>query len=392
MSYVVPLKSSDEPRPIIERLDATLWNLEGLFRQQRLTLDVAILFGVPDNAEQPLTKIDLLVPFEASSRDFVDIRKNYPIAAFPAPGWTTDLAEVAGGRLTYGEPPNDVDVMQLAVRMELELVAGSSVASSADDGTVRESRSRRDARWSRVTVAFDPQEPGTHGYIRFRLHIFGRCGAVLWKRSGMAVNGALFDLKTFVPDSAEQRIQSWARPERDGLQLVRSSTTLVLRASLQPKSTFPEAEPQFLEYGWSEYLGRQTDLRDDGALIAYTSTNDGNRGEDHDSALFMDVSREFGLLPLGNFVRIAVIGVLIVLVFQMMGVVPPGERNLASWTKDRFTGAAQVFWTAGVIAGGLALSFLTRLSAVRRQLRRAANWYARKELKLLRWRAPWNKG
>jgi len=277
MALVTVVRHNDESFEI-ESLDAILWNLTGIVKTQRLFLDVGMLVQTGESA---LTRLDLVVPFRVDSQ--LQLSDLIPIST-ELSKQTSILPGLDGGPQTYNHIYSD---------------------EAHESDTVQGKHG-----WSRVPLALViPIPPNSQGYLRTRLFVVGKTKAVLWKRSGFGINGVVVDLQ----------LGNCSVPERDVATTVsgspvnigRCTLNVVLRSSLQMKWSYPESvKPSLLQRGiWEEYLRRRTDFRRQGSLLLYTIT--GGQESDGSNSVgvgtFLDASREFGLFPLGNFLRIAIV-------------------------------------------------------------------------------------
>jgi hypothetical protein len=134
--------------------------------------------------------------------------------------------------------------------------------------------------------------------ISIRFHV-GRSSFALWKRSFIGINGLILDLSV----GEEVQGHKIAMPERTGIHCV-------LRAWLQPQLRFPAIEPALVDRSdWEHYLNRDTDIRGEGALVVLSAEAKGAPAR-----VYIDATREFGLLPLGNFLRMFVVSLAAALV------------------------------------------------------------------------------
>ena len=318
-----------------------IWNLQGVLGSQRLVVDV-LLRITPK--EFSLKTITLQLPFDLSEdgKDFEDLAvlwEDRKVGVVPA--WYRDFK---------GRVKNPV-----AARVVIPIVV-------SDRSRVSPPFARKSSVSSTVVIGFPPRDPGKEFAIALRFYTGTQSSFVLWKRSFFGINGMIFDLKNVLLSD-------------DSPVAERSTFALILRAYMQPKFSVPvTVEASIVENGpWTEFLGRQADLRGEAALVCYSSHTKNKQTEFSDAAasadqnpprptsdvasgdpspdtdpkpeespvpdtdpspeespvpdtdpgpegdsspeldsgpegtgrrLYLDVSREFGLLPFGNFFRL----------------------------------------------------------------------------------------
>ena len=228
----------------------------------------------------------------------------------------------------------------------------------------------------------DPVPAGKAAYVRVRFPVDRPFRSVTRKRSGLGQNGALIDLR--VADTHEVDDDTEFAQYRDLIAKIHwLRVVVIIRAALQLRAVSPSPSSlRLLERGiWESYIGRSLAARRSGAiaaLIAYefdVESDDGGKprpvGRHAPFNVFIDVSREFGLLPIGNFVRmlfLVVVGAMIGrnVFLSDLGVFGTFLRNLADFVGDR----GLVILTALGALG--AVSFLP---PVRRAVQKARRWF-----------------
>ena len=353
----------------LDQFDVVMWNLQGLAGHQLLIADLLVVL----TAGSSVTGVNLLLPFDSEKADRVDLAGKAGNRQLTTPGFEVREAPQGGTaapahKLVDPDTGNDILVSRLAPH-----TAGSSdIVSAPSDGGFFV---RRANVWSSASVDVDaPISAGSTAAIRIRYGIRGRCSAVYWKRSGFGINGGLFDLRLFAPDSGLQ-LSDNAVLERV-VAPHRLSLACVVRATWKVQFNFPlSMEAALLERGrYSDYLGRKPDLRNQGALVAYRITSDlegdpHGAGERPNRSLFLNVAREFGLLPIGNFLRTGVavvLGVLFATALQDSG------RDLVAWA----VGAAASLGVFGLV---------WKLAAKWSTLQSSARWLKRVFYKFEAW-------
>ena len=142
--------------------------------------------------------------------------------------------------------------------------------------------------------------------VRFELRSLGRVW--VWKRSGLSKTGALVDIR--VAD-VRQSVSVWRELEDQIVPIQGINVFVISPASLQFRSTSPPFHYMRILEGrvWEPYLGRASDLMRRGKLVIFQWRNNPNVDPKIDPTcpfrVFLDLSREFGLLPLSNHLLVA---------------------------------------------------------------------------------------
>lgn len=199
--------------------------------------------------------------------------------------------------------------------------------------------------------------------IKLRYHVYPPTGLVLWKRSGLGINGAFFEARTAAGAiHANDKLPNLIRSR--GVKCESVTMTFVLRASLQLRVGAPHVEPRVIDGRTMEaYLDRLTDFRREGSLVAYTrpaTPNDRNE----EALLFLDVSREFGLLPIGNYLRIGLLTFCMLAFARWIGLIGHGNYVGIPWRHVWHTIESlylEILAVALVVLGG---PQLTRIKAI----------------------------
>jgi len=360
------LKPAGDDDLTVSRLDIVVWSLQGLFRIQRLVIDVSVLLR-NDHSQSSLQDLSLLVPFRVSPQDQVSPLwgKHYHELVNPALRIWSDDGDRGASSLSFSEP-----LLDAAREIRATLDSQDHYEGRSDkviDRILRRSRS-----WTIVPLHLDKSvPPAEYAYVRMRFSAGARTSAVFWKRSGLGVNGALYDLRTYLSPGYPAPDLRGILSSR-GAEVEISTITCVVRASWQLRSGFPTVSKVKLEpSSWGSYLDRATDLRDQGALVAYSasSTDSHSAGPGGRVGMFLDVSREFGLLPFGNFVRTALAVLAALAVAAQLGLVSGKEslHNIATDVSSFFVNNAALL---GITGGGIVfLTLLSRIEQVAVRLR-----------------------
>jgi hypothetical protein len=318
-------------------LELAAWNLQGVLPFQRWIVDLKLDIEARDNVR--CDGLELVVPFELLDRESVeDLASSWNDKAKPLPDW-----------FSQGSGEEGSTIARPFVVKERPDVLGR--------GRLPAVLSRRTSVRSVVPIHFEaPLEPGARSVVFLRFHVGPRAAFVLWKRSLFGINGLIVDLQVAAAVEGRAIIQ----PES-------CSIHVIVRAYLQPKFTFPSVEPSLVEQGAWQYLRRVTDLRGEGALVRFSSTSSLNEP----GRLYLDLSREFGLLPLGNFVRVfiaAALGTELVLALRDGG--SGLFTTIGSWISDLWS---SVQFGIGPIAVsgvlGVFLLVVSRIPVARRSAR-----------------------
>lgn len=340
MAVITPLRTDGQGSDFaVSQLDAILWNLTGLVKTQRLFFDVGMLLKAGTTG---LSQFDLVVPFRIESKlQWSDL--------LASTSWMDRRAELngllahglifPGGQLKWSE----------GAETPYFLPNGSGVTEQVPISrlTWENHDSKFGRGFTRLTFRLvNPILANESGYVRIRLFVVGRTASVLWKRSGIGINGAAIDVELGNFRVPEEKMQTKLSDGR--VTIANCTFTVVLRSSLQLRTRYPlGVQPALLERGiWEPYLGRQTDFRRQGSLIGYTvaaeashvvveghggvqGDTDRNGPNNFAASLFLDVSREFGLLPFGNILRTFIAVVVAFFMFGLIGSVHDG------WTVGR---------------------------------------------------------
>lgn len=329
----------------VESLKVKVWNLEGIAKSQRLIVDVELVILV---LNQPLSSFRLLVPFQLDG-DWQ---------------WQKLDSKECDVRLEHQE---GCEVP------EFSLAVDESTKNLTNGRRKRNELSDIDKAYSlqKVTIQSLAIEPGQRARFHIRFHVYSPNSIVRWKRSGFGINGALFEIGTSTsPVRLDDRLASLlsAAP-----CIKRSELVVIVRSSLQLRFSSPLHLDITAIDGreWESCLRRWTDFRREGALIAYQSLKDLDEGEcQFAHRMFLDMSREFGLLPLGNFIRIG-LGVFVILVIsRWIGLVGGAYESGIRWSiiLNWFVGHIPTVTPVGVLVGLSALG--SRFRLVRRIYRK----------------------
>jgi hypothetical protein len=244
-----------------------IWNLQGVLGSQKLIIDLLLTI----TPSSPVSSFGLILPFDLSEDgkdfedqvEFLDTAKSATI-----PFW---FKSTIGASAT----PISTSISDIVV---------------SDRSRVAPPFARKSSVWSKANINLaSAQQAGRSFSVFLRFYTGTQSSFVLWKRSFLGINGMLLDLKF----GDRRQIQA-VQPES-------AMIAAIVRAYLQPHFTSPSpVEASIVENGtWTEFLGREADLRGEAALVCYWNES----SEPSDQRLYLDLSREFGLLPFGNFIR-----------------------------------------------------------------------------------------
>jgi len=297
MGFLAPICAEGQEFEV-RRMDLQFWALTGWFGlANEYFLDVGLLIRPAQH--DVVREFSLAVPFGVATTEVRDLSEEIGSKAgvLIGPGTvvSNNATEVSFTRPTTVESPF------------------TKVSISATDYS----------EYSQSGVAvctFQLNKPATAqegAYVRMRLPMERPFRCVTRKRSGLGQNGALIDLRVSdtheVDDDAEFRDYRERIADIHWLQL-----SVVIRAALQLRAASPDPfRLRLLERGiWEGYVNRKLAPRRSGAIVSliayeFDSTsgfkNSGTICRDNPFNVFMDVSREFGLLPFGNFLRMAML-------------------------------------------------------------------------------------
>lgn len=317
----------------IDRCDLTIWNLQSVIGTQRFVVD--LLLEV--TAIEVLAKIKVAVPFEIDAWEDLS---ELPAEQLPTwlRGTTADRSRVCLTSITC----------EGARKIPSILVRRHRVVTTAD-----------------IELESGPQS-GVARVILLRFHA-NHVSFALWKRSFLGINGVIIDSAITTQSPATGTVIPSQR-----------AFHIVLRASLQPKTMFPPMQPGLVEQSdWNPYLGRVPDLRREGALVVLSH----HATHSVDERVYVDASREFGLLPFGNFFRIFLLTLFSIYLMAWVrdktwtGPGSPSAGDIGSFFGNIFRvhdAQAGFLWfrTSGWIAAVIILCLLMRKAkGLRRRLR-----------------------
>jgi hypothetical protein len=373
MSTIAALKVEKQTFDV-RRLDVLVWNLEGIAKLQRLIVDITLVIK---STTESLGTLDLLVPFRVRQReDWESLYENVVVSDLTMPGVSGGQDSVALKTITYDAPIGEV------LRRRFEMTSVKPNDSKPKGQPWLDRMSKRSPAWSieRLTLS-EPLAQDEQAIFRIRYHVYPPTGLVLWKRSGFGINGAFFEARTGA-GALHRKDPIPALLEERSMTCEAVSMTFVLRSSLQIR--LGTSQPKVIDgRQWEDYLERFTDLRREGALVAYTRPST-PEDKTEESQLFLDVSREFGLLPFGNYLRIGILTLAILAFARWTGLLGPGNYVGVPWMHlFHLAGhyVAQIFIVAGVGAAGLIASRIEKsaalLKGVRNRWHRFDRWFWR---------------
>ena len=334
----------------VDRLDILAWNLANLFNRQQLIVDIGMLIRSNCDALQHLA---LIVPFAIrDEREWVDtsdsLRSLSPQGSPETGSGDVAVRPVLTIELPDGTTLTEESVLEGDIRVPIiSHKLGSTLESHRYGRLLR----RRD-RWSLVRLDLNGSlARGETAYVRPRFYVYGPSSMVIWKRSFLAINGAVFDIKNYGYPSVQ--LPELASLLKDSeAEVLQTNISCVLRATLVVHGGYPSPSQRLLEQGsFGDYLGRATDLRNEGALVSYSvsSREGGRRGPVGRAGLFINASREFGLWSWGNYLRVLVVVFIVLLIANRTGIIASGRHG--GWLGDVFDNIwslITVFLLAGI--------------------------------------------
>jgi hypothetical protein len=259
-----------------------LWSLGGLLGHKLFLFDVGL--RLKNKQAKDLTKIRLALPFgtdKESLTDLHDLMLNQSVA-----------------QLIFGKPVTIDDSTIDYEGGSRVLVARVSVNESQLHGELSNSRQGY-SLWSIKIAPTIRKDEECYVRVRFELRSLGRTW--VWKRSGISKTGAIVDLR--IAD-VRQAVSEWKTFEDQLIQIQAINVFVIAPPSLQFRATSPSYHYMRLLEGrvWEPYLRRKSDIRRSGKLVIFEWRNDANSKVDTTCPfrVLLDLSREFGLLPLSN--------------------------------------------------------------------------------------------
>jgi hypothetical protein len=271
-----------------------LWSLGGLLGHRVFLFDVGL--RLKNKRENGLTKVRLAIPFGTDKESLEDLHDM--------------MLDQSAARLIFGRPVKIDD-------SKIDYDSGGQipvVSVCSGESTLSTELSDSRVGYSLWVIKISPtikKDEESYVRIRFELRNLGR--AWVWKRSGFAKTGALVDLR--VAD-VRQAISKWNALEDQIVPIKQINVFVISPASLQFRAASPRCHYMRLLEGamWEPYLRRKSGRRPE-KLVIYEWRNDKNSVIDstHPFRVLLDLSYEFGLLPLSNHILTAGL-VLVVLI------------------------------------------------------------------------------
>jgi hypothetical protein len=253
MSFFAVLKgeASDAGVCAVDLCHLNFWALRGLTRASQFRFDV----GIKLTAITATREVGLALPFQvAQIADLHQLMLDKKIAD-----------------LIWGEPVG-LDVPPVADPPTVRFQDGRGEIRlrrvSVSKSVITNQRERSGAICS-LSLA-EPLLPEESGYYRIRFVVTDVGGTWVWKRSGLGVNGALVDFR--VSDPRETwNVNLDQDLEARILDLPVLQLFVIAPWSLQMRNVSPELRyARVLEgRGWSAYVGRPTTLRRRSKLVVY---------------------------------------------------------------------------------------------------------------------------
>jgi hypothetical protein len=284
-----------------------LWTLDLLCWRTEFFLDVGLQLEAVGG---PVTGFQMAIPFGTSADSLQDLGDR--------------VRDQRDSSLLFGKPvtltATTIDYGQGPFQLLQALAAGTNRDERA---------SQKD--FSLWHVASEPAlQAGSSGYLRVRLRITHPGRVWMWKRSLVARNGALFDIR--VADARE----AWNVTDGHAIAsrlvaIERLRLFLITAWQWQLRSTSPPVHYIRMVEGraWEKYLDRTTSLFASPKLVIYQWRS----GEgafvtvDLPFRVFADLSDEYGLVRIGNHVRVAL------LTTATLAAVWFGQANLLGWSR-----------------------------------------------------------
>jgi hypothetical protein len=267
-----------------------LWVLGLLFWRTDFVFDVGLQLRA--TGDDPVSAIKLAIPFGTVSDSLEDLSDR--------------VRDLRNSGLLFGKPvqltPTTIDYGAGV----LDLLRVLRTSARRDD-----TASQKDFSVWHLTI--EPTLlPGRSAYLRVRFHIANAGRAWIWKRSLLARNGALVDLR--VADARE----AWNVPDGQALAarligIERIRLFVIASWQWQLRSTSPPVHYIRMLEGraWERYLDRATSLFAAPKLVIYQWRRDNGAALESPFRVFADLSDEFGLVRFGNHIRTAIVTIVL---------------------------------------------------------------------------------
>jgi hypothetical protein len=321
-----------------------LWTLGLLFWRTEFFLDVGLRLEATDGA--PVTGFQVAVPFGTRADSLQDLSDR--------------VRDQRDSGLLFGKPVSLTATTVDYGQGPLQLLQALGATTSREDAA-----SQKD--FSLWHVAFEPAlQPGSAGYLRVRLRIAHPGRVWTWKRSLLARNGALFDIR--VADARE----AWN--VKDGhaiagrlVPIHKLRLFLIAPWQWQLRATSPPVHYIRMVEGraWEKYLDRTTSLFAAPKLVIYQwrNTDDAPVTVDLPFRVFADLSDEYGLARIGNHIRVAVLtAAMLAIVWFGQGAILASSRAIGELAAEYYK------QLLGLTVIGLILSLLKNVPLVARTL------------------------
>lgn len=291
---VVRASSNDDFRVIGCHLN--LWSLPGLLRSRLFLWDVGLRLRA---GGKEVSVIQLAVPFGTDESEMEDICDR--------------LTDQNIARLVFGTPPRISD--------------GNIEYTSSRDGDIKLNLARvlkssrdKDLSGSDYTLwkleLSSPIKTDPHSYVRVRFPISNLGRLWDWKRSTFSKNGAIVNIR--ISDVRESIIVPQWKALEDRIVPIESLNLLVIApAKLRCQSVSPAYHYMRLLEGqaWQQYTNRVAGKWKSERLIVYQWRSDAPVGANpplvidptNPFRVFLDLTRESGLLPLNNHLLTAIL-------------------------------------------------------------------------------------
>jgi hypothetical protein len=274
-----------------------LWVLGLLFWRTEFLYDVGL--HIRAQAEGPLSGLQMAVPFGTTPDSLEDLRNQ--------------VRDPRNSALLFGKQANFTATTIDYGAGALELLHVPRAGATRDSAA-----SQRDFSLWRLNI--EPTlQPGRSAYIRVRFRITDTGRVWTWKRSLLARNGALLDVR--VADARE----AWNMPDGQALAgrlvaIERVRFFVIAPWQWQLRSTSPAVHYIRMVEGraWERYLDRTTSLFAPAKLVIYQWRRDGGASVDAPFRIFADLSDEFGLARFGNYLRTAAITALLLVMVWLL--------------------------------------------------------------------------
>lgn len=297
MSYFAIVRAAPADDFSVIECHLNVWSLAGLFKRRMFCLDVGLRLRA---GKTEVFSIDIAVPMGTYGKEAHGLRDLHSQLL------DTNIDKLIFGRNVevVGDRPRLKYESSTLGPTELELIKLDVPNCKRNE----EYSGHAFSYWSIHFTSPLRNDPDSYLRMRFKVQNLGRTW--IWKKSGLAKNGALMDLR--ITDLRESYDDTGWTPSADMLVPIESLNLFaIVPSSLQLRAVSPPYYYMRLFEGrvWEKYLNRAVDRRRKEKLVIYQwrSPKDESISPANPFHAFIDLSEEFGLIRLGNHFRTALV-------------------------------------------------------------------------------------